>query len=65
MRVFHLPEGEFGLGLGPVAGDDLGGGPVVVVGDQDVLAEEFFFQGGPRIAASRPCEPQVLGRVPG
>jgi hypothetical protein len=37
--VFHLPEGELGFGLGPVPGDHLGGGPVVVAGDQDVLAE--------------------------
>jgi hypothetical protein len=46
VRVFHLPEGELGLGLGPVPGDHLGHGPVVVVGDQHVLAEEFSFQGG-------------------
>src|SRR2546427_5788553 len=32
----------FGLGLGPVAGDHLGGGPVVVAGDQHVLAEDLF-----------------------
>ena len=38
-RVFELPEGELGLGLGPVGGDDLGGGPAVVPGDEDVLAE--------------------------
>ena len=44
--VFHLPEGGLGLGLGPVGGDDLGGGPVVVVCDEDVLAEDLFFQGG-------------------
>jgi hypothetical protein len=35
----ELAEGELGLGLGPVAGDHVGDGPVVVVGDQDVLAE--------------------------
>ena len=29
VRVFHLAEGELGFGLGPVSGDDLGGGPVV------------------------------------
>jgi hypothetical protein len=34
-----------GLGLGPVGGDHLRGGPVVVVGDQHVLAEDLLFQG--------------------
>jgi hypothetical protein len=37
--VLQLAEGELGLGLGPVAGDHLGGRPVVVIGDQHVLAE--------------------------
>jgi hypothetical protein len=52
--VFELAEGELGLGLGPVAGDDLGGGPVVVVGDQDVLAEDLFFRGGARAGVDGP-----------
>ena len=41
-----LAEAELGLGLGAVAGDDLGDGPVVVVGDQDVFAEDLVFQRG-------------------
>ncbi len=64
-RVFHLPEGGLGLGLGPVGGDDLGGGPVVVVGDQDVLAEDLFFQGGAGGGVDVPGEPVVLGGVSG
>src|SRR5208283_4954884 len=44
--VFHLPEGGLSLRLGPVGGDDLGGGPAVVVCDEDVFAEDLFFQGG-------------------
>jgi len=46
VRVFHLPEGGLGFGLGPVGGDYLGDGPVVVAGDQHVFAEDLFFQGG-------------------
>jgi len=46
VRVFHLAEGELGFGLGPVAGDDVRDRPVVVAGDQDVLAEDFLFQRG-------------------
>ena len=46
VRVFHLAEGELSFGLGPVPGDDLGYGPVVVIGDQHVLAEDFLFQRG-------------------
>ena len=63
--VFHLPEGGLGLGLGPVGGDDLGGRPVVVVGDQDVLAEDLFFQGGAGGRVDVPGEPVVLGGVSG
>ena len=67
--VFHLPEGGLGLGLGPVGGDDLGGGPVVVVGDQDVLAEDLFFQGGAGAGVDVPGEAVVLrgisGQLPG
>ena len=62
---FILPEGGFGLGLGPVGGDDLGGGPVVVVGDQDVLAEDLFFQGGAGAGVDVQGEPVVFGGVSG
>src|SRR5258707_2993384 len=58
--VFHLPEGGLGLGLGPVGGDDLGGRPVVVVCDQDVLAEDLFFQGGAGAGVDVPGEAVVL-----
>src|SRR5712691_12175799 len=64
-RVFHLPEGGLGLGLGPVGGDDLGGGPVVVVCDEDVLAEDLFFQGGAGGGVDVPGEAVVLGGVSG
>ena len=37
---------RLGLGLGPVAGDDLRDGPVVVAGDQQVLTADFPFQRG-------------------
>src|ERR1039457_3972251 len=57
--VFELPEGELGFGLGPVAGDDLGGGPVIMVGDQHVLAEELFFQGGTGGLVGAPGKAQV------
>ena len=56
---------RLGLGLGPVGGDDLGGGPVVVVGDQDVLAEDLFFQGGAGGGVDVPGEPVVFGGVSG
>jgi len=49
----------------PVGGDDLGGGPVVVVGDQDVLAEDLFFQGGAGGGVDVPGEPVVFGGVSG
>ena len=63
--VFHLPEGELGLGLGPVPGDDLGDGPVVVIGDQDVLAEDLLFQRGAGVRVDAPGQAQVLGLVAG
>ncbi len=65
MRVFHLAEGELGFGLGPVAGDDVGGGPVVVVGDQHVLAEDLLFQGGARVLVDALGQAEVLGLVAG
>ena len=63
VRVFHLAEGELGFGLGPVPGDDLGYGPVVVAGDQDVLAEDFLFQAGAGGRAGGPGQAQVLWLV--
>ena len=63
--VFHLPEPEFGLGLGPVPGDDVGNGPVVVAGDQHVLAEDLLFQRGAGDRVDVPGQPQVLGLVAG
>ena len=63
--VFHLAEGELGFGLGPVPGHDPGHGPVVVIGDQDVLAEEFFFQRGPGVRVDAPGQAQVPGLVAG
>ncbi len=65
VRVFELAEGELGFGLGPVAGDHLGGGPVVVAGDQDVLAEDFFFQRRAGCGVDAPPKAQVFGLVAG
>ena len=62
--VFELAEAGLGLGLGPVAGDYLGDGPVVMVGDQHVLAEHVLFQGGAGVRVDAPGEPQVLGLLP-
>jgi len=61
--VLELPEGELRFGLGPVAGDHLGGGPVVVAGDQDVLAEQFLFQGGAGCLVDGPGQAQAGGLV--
>jgi hypothetical protein len=47
----------------PVPGHDLGHGPVVVAGDQDVLAEEFFFERGPGVRVDAPGQAQVPGLV--
>src|SRR6266702_4780623 len=63
--VFHLPEGGLGLGLGPVGGDDLGGRPVVMIGDQDMLAEDLLFERGVAILVDVPGEPVVFGGVSG
>ena len=65
VRVFHLPEGEFRLGLGPVAGDDLGHGPVVVAGDEHVLAEDLLFEGGAGVRVGAPGQAEVFRLVPG
>ncbi len=63
--VFHLPEGCLGLGLGPVTGDHPGGGPVVVVGDQHVLAEDLLLQGSAGARVDAPGELVVFGGVSG
>ena len=65
MRVFELAEGELGLGLGPVPGDHLGHRPVVVAGDQHVLAEHLFFQGGAGVRVDAPGQAQVAGLFAG
>jgi hypothetical protein len=41
VRVFELTETGFGVGLGPVSGDDIDDRPVVAVGDQDPFAEQL------------------------
>ena len=61
MGVFELAEAEFGFGLGAVAGDDLGDGPVFPVGDQDTFAEDLGFQVGAGLVVDVESEP-VLGR---
>ncbi len=49
---FELAEPELGLGLGAVASDDIGGGPVVAVGHQHPFAEDLFFEvGASRVVA--------------
>jgi hypothetical protein len=63
--VFELAEGELGLGLGSVGGDHLGHGPVVVIGDQHVLAEDLLFQGGAGGRVDAPGQAQVFGLVAG
>src|ERR1019366_5628794 len=54
---------RLGLGLGPVTGDDFGHGPVVVAGDQHMLAEDFLFQGGTGFWVHGPGQAQIPGLV--
>lgn len=61
VAVFELAEGELGFGLGAVAGHDFGHGPGVVVGDQDVFAEQLFFQRGAGGGVDRPGQAEVWG----
>src|ERR1035438_1198190 len=67
--VFHLPEGELRFGLGPVTCDDLGYWPVVVAGDEHVLAEDLLFQPGAGGGVLPPGQAQVFrlvtGQLPG
>ena len=58
---FSWRNGKLGLGLGAVAGDHLGGRPVVVIGNEHVLAEQLVFQGGARVLVDAPGKAQVLG----
>ena len=57
--VFELAEPELGLGLGAVAGDDFGDGPVVAVGDEEPFAEDAVFQGGAGGVVDLPVQPDV------
>jgi hypothetical protein len=45
VRVFELPEPGLDVFWGAVARDELGEGPVVVVGDEQALAEQFGLEG--------------------
>jgi hypothetical protein len=45
VRILGLAEPGFELFLGAVGVDDLGEGPVVVVGDQDPFAEDLLLEG--------------------
>src|SRR5512147_1588901 len=65
VAVLELAEGELGLGLGPVAGYHLGDRPVVVVADQDVLAEQLVLQPGASIRVDGPGQAQLGGLVTG
>ena len=68
VRVFHLAEGELGFGLDRYRRRPRYG-PVVVIGDQHVLAEDFLFQRGAGGRVDGPGQPQVLrlvaGQLPG
>ena len=65
MGVFELPEGVLDVGLGPVGGDDLGGCPVGLVGDQDAFAENAFLQACPGRFLDLVCEPELFRALTG
>src|SRR5664279_6078628 len=65
MGVFELPESELDFGLGAVAGDDVGDGPVLVVGEQDPFAEHLVFQCPSSVTVDVPGEPVLGGGVAG
>jgi hypothetical protein len=60
--VFELPEPEFGFGLRPVGGHDVGDGPAVAVGEQDPLAEQALFEFRAGAGVGAPGQPEG-GRV--
>ena len=49
VRVLHLFERIFHMGLGPAAEDNLFGGPIVVVRAQNALAESVALQSAKRL----------------
>lgn len=58
-----MAEAELGVGLGPVAGYDLGQGPVVAVGDQDLFAEDLGFEFRAGVGVDAPGQPVLGGGV--
>src|SRR5664279_6448281 len=65
MGVFELPEHELDFGLGAIAGDDVGDGPVLVVGEQDPFAEHLVGEGSAVAGVDAPGEPVLGGGVAG
>src|SRR6266511_2094817 len=63
--VFELPEGELGVGLGAVAGHDLGDRPGLAVGDEDPLAGHLVFQGVAGRLVDAEGQPVLGGGVAG
>ena len=63
--VFELAEGGFDVGLGPVGGDDVGGCPVVTVGEQDALAEDLVLELSAGRRVGPPRQPPGGGGVAG
>ena len=61
VRVFELAEGELGVGLGAVGGDDIGDRPVVAVGDEHALAEDLVFQRAAGVGVDVPGQPLLGG----
>ena len=62
---FICRKEELGFGLRPVPGDHVGDRPVVVAGDQHVLAEDLFLQRGAGVRVDLPGQPQVPGLLAG
>jgi hypothetical protein len=44
LAILHLAEVGLDGALGPVGSDDVGDWPLVVVGEEDPLAEELVFE---------------------
>ena len=57
----HLAEGELGLGLAPVPGDNLGGSPSSWLVISKCSPKTSFFQRGPRAGVDGRGQPQVAG----